>query len=728
MRRLAIGALLALVSLQVLAGRPLHAAPPSTASFAVGAANVDITPPPYTTASDALFVPACAPTPELVQMLWPGPRVFAFEKPYVDVLKIGRYAPGDPYCDADHSGRYEAPYLAGGHGSNRWPLTVDPGNPVMASVMVLALGQTRIALVSVDSIGIFNVTMDAIRAQAKRFAPGVQQVFVSSTHDESAPDPIGLWGPDASDLPGSVSTPSALSSGVDEYYMSFLAERVGSAVGTANNAARPAKLRLAVAHQPSNVQSCFSSYPYIEDELLPIMQAVDAGTGKVIVTMLNGNTHVETLAFSNSHDYQTRLSGDWVGPLRADFAARWPGSVGMEMTGLVGSVETPTVYQPESTQVIDVPGPHHDSPGNPDGCSTVYPEPATGTPAADAVQFNTAYAQTLADTVATTLATRATTVVPTTLRGQQQSLCTQLENNFFVAALGAGLFPDRPAYADPTCSVGSSTSTAVAPAYHLPPGGIYPPTTVWLKTDVAVVTVGPAQIAYSPGEVFPFSEIRGAIDQSQMPFPTDCYNPNTNDFSCGAPLPMTPWTAAGMTTRFRFQAGLGQDMIGYLFPPGNFVGDQGETGENPWAAYELSKGGGNDRFGHHHSDDAESPGPHVGLAVTQALASLLAAGGHGNRVLPGLFVDATSHLSDSPFADASFGGAVGMVVVDSTGQRVTYRIGSNAAGYATFDGMPDAGTAGTSLPYSVNTGGLVLRGGGVLLVDVYAGAHLLLGA
>ena len=85
------------------------------------------------------------------------------------------------------------------------------------------------------------------------------------------------------------------------------------------------------------------------------------------------------------------------------------------------------------------------------------------------------------------------------------------------------------------------------------------------------------QLAYSPGEVFPFTEIRGPIDEDQMPFPTDCWEQATENYYCGNPLPMTPWISANMTKRYRFLVGLGEDMIGYLFPPGNFVGDDGEV-------------------------------------------------------------------------------------------------------------------------------------------------------
>src|SRR5438128_10597968 len=184
----------------------------AASAFQAGAPRADITPPAYTTESDAAFVPACGTSPAQVARLWPGPRPFAFEKPHVGAYGLGRYAPGDPYCDADHTGRYEAPYIAGGSGQNHWPTTVEGGNGPAAQAIVVQVGSQRVALVAVDSIGLFNVTMDRIRTSIKALDPAIGSVFVSSTHDESAPDPIGLWGPDASELPGSPSTPAATSS------------------------------------------------------------------------------------------------------------------------------------------------------------------------------------------------------------------------------------------------------------------------------------------------------------------------------------------------------------------------------------------------------------------------------------------------------------------------------------------------------------------------------------
>jgi hypothetical protein len=392
---------------------------------------------------------------------------------------------------------------------------------------------------------------------------------------------------------------------------------------------------------------------------------------------------------------------------------------------MVGSVETPTVYEPQTTQVLRVPGAFHGVPGNPDGCSSVYPEPSSGTPIANARAFIDAYGKSVSDAASAALQ-GARTLSPATLEPQQSPVCVRLENNLFLAAAAAGLLSDRPLYADPGCTVGAQPG-AGAPSAQPASATPAPGASTWIKTAVGVLTLGPVQLAYSPGEVFPFTEIRGPIDSAQMPFPTDCYNPATSDFSCGSPLPMTPWISAEMNRPYRFLVGLGEDMIGYLFPPGNFVGTQGEVNEQPWAAYEdTGENGGHDRFGHGHADDAESVGPHAGLAVTAELQRLLQAGGSGSRVLPGLYVDAGGHLADGPFAAGAFTGAVGVEVLPGGGRAPkTLLIGRDARGWATFDALADAGTPGTSLPYSVSTAGVILNSGRAQLVDVFAGAQAL---
>ena len=787
----------------------------SASSFQAGAADADVTPPaldtPQGQALDAAaFTQRCGSSEALVNQLWPGKRLFAFTEPYRDLFGTGQYVPGDPYCDADGSGRYEAPYIAGGSSSNRWPQTsADPAtnggldlsnpvtghtassDPIEVHAVVFDANGTRAAVVSIDSIGAFDDTFQQIRAAVAKVDPDIApaDIFISSTHDESAPDPIGLWGPDISQEPSPVNQlngqlPTSVASGVDNYYMAYLVRRAAQAIVTADHALSPAQLEVATARMPSNAQSCWSSYPFVDTDLVPVMQAVDDETGKVIFTLVNVGTHDETLGFSGNAAYAGMLSGDWTGQMTEDLEQHY-GGVGMEMAGLVGSVETPAVYPPltasgaqvqpvdgvyeDSTgapdpallpQVPEVPGAFHGVPGNPtNGCSTVYPEPVSSNgsplqPITDALDFMDVYAASVVTQAASALGSSATTIVPDSVTPQTRWMCVELENEQFAAAFAAGLFPGRAAYADPACTVGASLGGNVTgPTTGIASAPMHPPTLpVYLKTEVGVLTLGPIQIAYSPGEVFPVTEVGGYVDDAQMPFPTDCYEPSPTaptdpgvaDYTCGSELPDTPMVSAEMTTPFRFLAGLGEDMIGYMFPPGNFVGSVSETLESPWNIYEDTTTQGQhgvDRFGFGHPDDSESAGPYVGLSVTVALTQLLSADGPPDTVVPGLFVDATGHRCDSPFpanavtgGDAAgswvsgcsdFTGAVG-VVVDRGGSVATILVGSGGtSAWATYFGTPDAGTPATNesvaYPYSTATRGVIVDGT-PLLVDVFAGA------
>ena len=331
----------------------------------------------------------------------------------------------------------------------------------------------------------------------------------------------------------------------------------------------------------------------------------------------------------------------------------------------------------------------------------------------------------MADTVAQTLE-GGRTLAPGALKSQQQAICMPLENNLFKAAFAAGLFPDRPAYTNSGCTIEAGRPASAASRSAASTASPAAEEAEYLKSNVSILTLGPVQLAYSPGEVFPFTETRGAIDEALMPFPTDCYEPMTENFYCGASLPMTPWISASMTRPYRFLVGLGEDMVGYISPPGNFVGVEGEVDSEPWKAYEDTKRTGHDRFGNGHADDAESIGPYAGLTVTDSLQQLLEQDGRGSKVQPGLYLDAQGHLSTSPFATGSFTGAVG---VEAIAPRATHPrkllIGNQAIGWATFDALADPGTAGTSLPYSVRTAGVILKTGTPLLIDVFAGAKAL---
>ena len=76
-------------------------------------------------------------------------------------------------------------------------------DPLYATCVVLAEGERRLALVTVDVVGLQLPTVQQVRAQLPDFA----YVLIGSTHNHEGPDTIGIWG----------KTP--LQRGVDDAYL-----------------------------------------------------------------------------------------------------------------------------------------------------------------------------------------------------------------------------------------------------------------------------------------------------------------------------------------------------------------------------------------------------------------------------------------------------------------------------------------------------------------------------
>lgn len=93
--------------------------------------------------------------------------------------------------------------------------------------------------------------------------------------------------------------------------MTFMVEQVAHAVVAADAAQTPATLAAAIGTMPSNELSCWSSYPFIDDQSLPVLQARDE-SGNVIFTLVDVSTHAEALSFSGVREY-TRMIGRLAG-------------------------------------------------------------------------------------------------------------------------------------------------------------------------------------------------------------------------------------------------------------------------------------------------------------------------------------------------------------------------------------------------------------------------------
>jgi hypothetical protein len=390
------------------------AATAAPGSFLVGAAKVDITPPPFDKAKDPPAFAACAAG-------FTGTRRFQFEEPYVDSDGNGRYdfgvtngGPPEPYCDANGNGHYDGIFSSGA--VDAAVLAVHDPIDVRA-IAISANGQTYV-IASVVAQGIFENYIEEMRKEVQRRRPQVAGVVVSSNHNESSPDTVGIYGSPSLDIDGSGVNASARS-GIDEYYMDWLIQRVADAAVAAVDAMKPGTLNARQVLVPptlrvdlsNNFPTTYDSEdkPAAIDPKIGILQARDA-SGKAVFTVMSLAAHNQEIGHSRDDDAALRLSSDWPGYFASRVEALG-GGMGIFLVGDNGSEEDPETVPPV-------------------GCATGCHQQAEATGRA------------LADAVAAE-APRSARVRPGAPDVQRSELYVPLENNLFRAAAAAGIFGER---------------------------------------------------------------------------------------------------------------------------------------------------------------------------------------------------------------------------------------------------------------------------------------------
>jgi hypothetical protein len=197
-------------------------------------------------------------------------------------------------------------------------------DPIMVRAFVLADGDTKIALVTVDVVGLFLDPVERVRAKL----PGFKYVLVSATHNHEGPDTLGLWGP------------SPLKSGVDPEYLKKVEAGCVEAVTAADKARKPATAKIGSAADGSLVRD--GRLPVVTHDDLVAIRFEDPKTAKPIGVLVQWNCHPEVLDSKN-----TEITADYpyytVKHLRESQGcpvAYFTGTVGGLMTTLKLSVKS----------------------------------------------------------------------------------------------------------------------------------------------------------------------------------------------------------------------------------------------------------------------------------------------------------------------------------------------------------------------------------------------------
>jgi len=666
-----IPALRALAVVTIVAlGPPVAALPAGAATvrpdadFLVGAAAVDITPP--LAAAGGTDPAHCAAPPT-----YTGHHLLTLEEPYQDSNGNGRHDDGEPFQDcpvrrvdgtvAPPDGRWDGIYLGGGDCCDRQPTAVL--DPVWARTIVVDNGVKKVSITSVDNEGVFKEYWDRVRAKVRADGTRLDEMFFSSTHDESAPDTIGISGP------------SELVSGTDPFYVEYLIAQSAASIERAAAHTYHAHLRYGSV-RPSDLTTCWSSYPFAADEAVGVMQAVRP-SGKVTATLVNYGIHAEELGFSEDDQDRLHLSSDWPHFARQALEQRF-GGMAMTMAGSVGSVEMPQVYPAPRDHT---PTGVYSSTGN-GGCRTIYRNDATAAPYgyhSSTQQRGEAVARWAA--IALTSGRWSHT---TTIHTRRDTFFMPLENALLALGGAFGVIPGKDGYLDGRLLTRNAAGAVDPPAQANE-----------FKTEVVWYRIGDADFVSAPGELFPFTYAR------------DFGGPADQAVPDGATPP--PWIMSRLSQRYRFVEGLGEDMVGYLFPKTNAVG----------VPRSLDGADDTDRFGCGHSDDGEAAADDAGGIAARHLAALLPA--TRDWTVPGRYVWIDGSRHRSPLGE---GGQA------CTGPGNTFVPGPGARGIAFFaytvnvDGrdwrwMDLHGQAETAP--STQTRGIVNREGHRIWLDVFPG-------
>jgi hypothetical protein len=146
-------------------------------------------------------------------------------------------------------------------------------DPLFARAVVLRNAGRKIALVSVDSIGLPYPSVVKVRSELKDF----DYVLVASTHSHDSPDVIGIWGP------------SPAKSGVVPEYVQFVEQKIVEAVRKAGEAATAARAEYATAEDETLLGDF--RLPEVYDGVLRLLRFTRVSDGKTLGLVVQWNSH-----------------------------------------------------------------------------------------------------------------------------------------------------------------------------------------------------------------------------------------------------------------------------------------------------------------------------------------------------------------------------------------------------------------------------------------------------
>jgi len=364
------------------------------------------------------------------------------------------YDPGEPFVDdprnslidPQSTGEWDGCWTGAGFGSQG---ALGYYDDTWARAIVLEVGDTKVAIVSLDVVGFFYEEIERVRTEldAELQDHGIDKVIVSSTHTHEGCDTMGLWG-----------NPGYATDGKHPLYQAFIRSQIVQAIADANTGLEPATMKAATTMHTAGIRD--SRDPDVIDPWLQTAQFIGSDD-TVIGTIVNWSNHPEALAGDNSY-----ISSDFPHGARTKLEEEFGGTA-IYFSGSVGGLMTPLR--------VDMGPPYYDGFRDPDG--NALP--------AEIARDRAYYIGELVADAAIGALTDAPVEQPTALELRSKELFMPGDNYSLRVLNAAGIF-DKPTY------------TA---GQNLGPFGDE------FKTELVTVGLGSVRVQTVPGELFPELEV-----------------------------------------------------------------------------------------------------------------------------------------------------------------------------------------------------------------------------
>jgi hypothetical protein len=204
---------------------------------------------------------------------------------WTDANGDAKYNPkdGDTFTDGNGNGKFDPVWIAGFSNSKAANGIHDD---LWARTMIIDNGETRIALVVLDAIGLMADNIIDIRQMIPAGA-GITYTIVTSTHDHEAPDLMGLWG----------ETP--FRNGINQEYLEYVKTQAAKSVAEAVKNLKPARLEISEDLTSAIPLVKDTRQPEVFDSGLRLIKAVDKASGQTLGSLVAWADHAETLWSKN---------------------------------------------------------------------------------------------------------------------------------------------------------------------------------------------------------------------------------------------------------------------------------------------------------------------------------------------------------------------------------------------------------------------------------------------